>query len=147
MTGIAAGNGRASEGRYRGIAFGSELIVVKLGNPQAGGFPRTTELMQAVDYCMRKAEEYGRPIVLNLSFGNNYGSHSGTSLLETYINDMADFGRNVIVIGSGNDGAAALHTAGVVEPGNTEEIELAVSELEPTLNVQIWKNYIMVRVS
>jgi len=141
VAGIAAGNGRASGGRYRGVAFESDLIVVKLGIPGENDFPRTTELMRAVDYCVKKGQEYGRPIAINLSFGNNYGSHSGTSLLETYINDMADFGRNVIVIGSGNDGAAALHTAGAVEPGNTEEIELAVSEFEPTLNVQIWKNY------
>jgi len=141
VAGIAAGNGRASGGRYRGVAFESELLIVKLGTPGENDFPRTTELMRAIDYCVKKGQEYGRPIAINLSFGNNYGSHSGTSLLETYINDMADFGRNVIVIGSGNDGAAALHTAGIVETGNTREIELAVSEFEPTLNVQIWKNY------
>lgn len=142
VAGIAAGNGRASGGRYRGVAYESDLLIVKLGAPGENAFPRTTELMRAVDYCVKKSQEYGRPIAINLSFGNNYGSHSGTSLLETYINDMADFGRNVIVIGSGNDGAAALHTAGTVEQGITKEIELAVSEFEPTLNVQIWKNYV-----
>jgi len=141
VAGIAAGNGRASNGRYRGVAFESDLLVVKLGTPGENDFPRTTELMRAIDYCVRKSQEYSRPIAINLSFGNNYGSHSGTSLLETYINDMADFGRNVIVIGSGNDGAAALHTAGFVEEGTIKEIELAVSEFEQTLNVQIWKNY------
>lgn len=142
VAGIAAGNGRASNGRYRGVAYESDLLIVKLGTPGENDFPRTTELMRALDYCVKKSHEYGRPIAINLSFGNNYGSHSGTSLLETYINDMADFGRNVIVIGSGNDGAAALHTAGIVEAGVTKEIELAVSEFEPTLNVQIWKNYV-----
>ncbi|MBQ8279217.1 MAG: S8 family serine peptidase [Roseburia sp.] len=141
VAGIAAGNGRASNGRYRGVAFESELIVVKLGTPRENALPRTTELMSALDFCVKKSREYGRPIAINLSFGNNYGSHSGTSLLETFIDDMADFGRNVIVIGSGNDGAAALHTAGVVEPNRTSEVQLAVSEFEPTLNVQIWKNY------
>lgn len=141
VAGIAAGNGRASNGRYRGVAFESNLIIVKLGTPEENAFPRTTELMSALDFCVKKSGEYGRPIAINLSFGNNYGSHSGTSLLETYINDVADFGRNVIVIGNGNDGAAALHTAGTVETGNTKEIQLAVSEFEPTLNVQIWKNY------
>lgn len=141
VAGIAAGNGRASNGRYRGVAFESELLVVKLGNPDENTFPRTTELMRAIDFCVNESREYGKPIAINLSFGNNYGSHSGTSLLETYINDMADFGRNVIVIGSGNDGAAALHTAGTVENGRIEEVQLAVSEFEPTLNLQIWKNY------
>lgn len=141
VAGIAAGNGRASNGRYRGVAFESELLVVKLGTPGENAFPRTTELMRAIDFCVNESREYGKPIAINLSFGNNYGSHSGTSLLETYIDDMADFGRNVIVIGSGNDGAAALHTAGTVENGRIEEVQLAVSEFEPTLNLQIWKNY------
>lgn len=141
VAGIAAGNGRASEGRYRGVAFGSELLVVKLGTPQAGGFPRTSELMQAVDYCFRKAEEYGKPLVINLSFGNNYGSHSGTSLIETYLSDMANRWRSSLVIGSGNEGASAVHTAGTVVMGQTAETELAVSPYEPTLNLQIWKSY------
>lgn len=142
VAGIAAGNGRASNGRYRGVAFESDLLIVKLGIPGENDFPRTTELMRAIDFCVKKGEEYGRPIAINLSFGNNYGSHSGTSLLETYMNDMADYGRNVIVIGSGNDGAAALHTAGVVENGSVKEVQLSVSEFETTLNLQIWKNYV-----
>ena len=142
VAGIAAGNGRASNGRYRGVAFESDLLIVKLGTPGENAFPRTTELMRAIDFCVKKSGEYGSPIAINLSFGNNYGSHSGTSLLETYINDMADYGRNVIVIGSGNDGAAALHTAGMVESESVKEVQLAVSEFETTFNLQIWKNYV-----
>lgn len=75
VMGIAAGNGRASNGVYRGVAPKSDLIVVKLGNSRQEGFPRTTELMQGIDYCVRKAVELGKPLALNLSFGNNYGSH------------------------------------------------------------------------
>lgn len=142
VTGIAAGNGRASNGRYRGVAFESELLVVKLGVPLENGFPRTTELMQAVDYCLGKSTEYGKPIVVNLSFGNNYGSHSGNSLIETYLDDMANYGRTSIAAGSGNEGAAAVHTSGRVTEGQTERVELAVSEFETALNLQIWKSYV-----
>jgi len=42
VAGIAAGNGRASNGRYRGVAYESELIVVKLGVPRETSFPKTT---------------------------------------------------------------------------------------------------------
>lgn len=141
VAGIAAGNGRASEGRYRGVAYASELIIVKLGIRQEGAFPQTAELMQAVDYCIRKAEAYGRPLALNLSFGNNYGSHSGNSLLETYLDDMANYWKSSIVIGSGNEGAAATHTSGNVVMGRTENIEFAVSPYESALNLQVWKSY------
>ena len=83
---IAAGNGRGSVGGiYAGVAPESELLIVKLGNPRREGFPRTTELMQGVDYVLRKALEYRMPVAINISFGNTYGSHDGTSLLATEI--------------------------------------------------------------
>lgn len=141
VAGIAAGNGRASQGRYRGIAYESELLAVKLGTPREGGFPRTTELMQAVDYCIRRAQEYGKPLALNLSFGNNYGGHSGTSLIETYLDDMANRWKTSIVIGSGNEGASAVHTSGTVIMGQEERVEFAVRAYETSLNLQIWKSY------
>ena len=62
-------------GIYMGVAPQSELLIVKLGNPRQGGFPRTTELMQGVDYVLRKALEYRMPVAINISFGNTYGSH------------------------------------------------------------------------
>lgn len=141
VTGIAAGNGIASQGRYRGVAYESPLLIVKLGTPGERSFPRTTELMQAVDYCIRKAQEYGMPVVLNLSFGNNYGSHSGNSLLESYLDDMADYWRTSIITGSGNEGASAVHAAGTLRENVTEEVEVAVSGYEISLNLQIWKKY------
>lgn len=141
VLGIAAGNGRASGGQYRGVAPESELIVVKLGTPRAGGFPRTTELMQAVEYVYRKAAELGRPMAVNMSFGNVYGSHRGTSLLETYIDMMAARGRSVIAVGTGNEGNSGGHASGRLQEGTAEEIELFISDFETTVNLQIWKNY------
>lgn len=75
VAGIAAGNGRGSGNLYAGVAPESELIVVKMGSPMPDGFPRTTELMQAMDYVVRKALEFRMPVAINLSFGNTYGSH------------------------------------------------------------------------
>ncbi len=141
VAGIAAGNGRASNGRYRGVAYESELLIIKLGTSRENTLPRTTELMRAVDFCVNEARRLGMPIAINLSFGNSYGSHSGNSLIETFLDDMADFGKNIIAIGSGNDGASALHTAGRIVQNKSEEIEFSVSEFEPTLNLQLWKNF------
>lgn len=143
VAGIAAGNGRGSEGsRYRGAAPEAELIVVKMGNSRPGGFPRTTELMMGVDYVVRKALELKRPVAVNISFGNTYGSHDGTSLVERFLNDISDTWKNVICIGSGNEGAAAGHAAGKVSDEEESVQELAVQEREPSLNVQIWKSYV-----
>lgn len=71
VAGIAVGSGNM----YRGVAPESELLVVKLGTPRQGGFPRTTELMLGIDYIIRKAIEFGKPVAINISFGNTYGAH------------------------------------------------------------------------
>nr|WP_330407627.1 S8 family serine peptidase [Blautia argi] len=142
VLGIAAGNGRASDGVYRGVAYESELLVVKLGTAREGGFPRTTELLQGIDYAIRLAADRGQPVALNLSFGNNYGSHSGESLLETYLDNAALNGRSVICVGMGNEGNQALHTSGRVSIAEATEILLNVGEYEPGFNIQFWKHYV-----
>ena len=143
VAGIAAGNGRGSEGRrFRGAAPEAELIIVKMGAPREGGFPRTTELMRGVDYIVRKAVEFRRPVAINISFGNTYGSHDGTSLVERFLNDIADMWKNVICIGSGNEGASAGHVSGKVRRQISETVELAVQQREPALSIQIWKSYV-----
>ncbi len=141
VLGVAAGNGRASGGGYRGMAPDSGLIVVKLGSAGENGFPQTTELVQAVEYAARKAQELDRPIAINISYGNVYGSHRGTSLIETYIDMMALQGRSVIVTGTGNEGSAGGHAAGTLMEKGTQEIEFLVGEFEVFLSLQIWKNY------
>lgn len=138
---IAAGNGRESSGLYRGVAYESELIVVKLGIPLTDNFPRTTQLMEAIDFVLRTARGLGRPVAVNLSFGNTYGSHDGTSLLETFLDDMTGYGRNVIVVGTGNEGVGAGHTGGRLEMGREQTIELSVSAFENSFGVQLWKSY------
>ena len=141
VLGVAAGSDFSRGAVNRGVAYESDLLVVKMGIPRQDSFPRTTELMQGVDYLVRQAIRLGRPIAINLSFGNNYGSHRGDSLLETYLDNVSGMGKNVICVGMGNNGNDALHTGGKLSPGEIQEIELGVGAFEPTLNVQLWKNY------
>lgn len=131
---IAAGNS--------GVAYESEMIVVRLGQPKKDSFPRTTELMQAVNYVIEKAVEIGRPIAVNLSFGNTYGSHAGNSLVETYLDDMANYWKSVIVVGTGNEGNAAGHTEDILEMSKVTDIPFLVQNYETSLNIQLWKSYL-----
>ncbi|MDD5936266.1 MAG: S8 family serine peptidase [Clostridiales bacterium] len=141
VAGIAAGNGRASNGRNRGVATQSDLLVVKLGRSANDSFPSTTQLMTGVDYVIKKALELRRPVAVNLSFGNNYGSHDGRTIVEDFINDAANVWKNNIIVGTGNEGASRTHTSGVLEERVSQVIELAVGDGVPGLNLQIWKNY------
>lgn len=83
VAGIAAGSGNA----YSGVAPEAELLIVKLGLPDASSFPRTTEIMRAVTYAVNKAVELRMPLAVNLSFGNTYGAHDGSSLLERFLDN------------------------------------------------------------
>jgi len=164
VAGIAAG----SSSSYQGAAPEAELLIVKLGQPDASSFPRTTEIMRAVTYVVRKAVALQMPVVVNLSFGNTYGAHDGSSLLERFIDNVAEIGRTVICVGTGNEGNSSGHLAGSLleepisnvginapagsgtgaVPSRVEaavarpvSVELAVAEYERNLNIQLWKNY------
>ena len=162
VAGIAAGNGRASNGQYRGVAPQSSLLIVKLGLSDPDGFPHTTELMHAVDYVLQKAFALKMPVAVNLSFGNNYGSHDGASLLETYLDNVSSYWKSCIVTGTGNEGTSRIHTSGTFLTNNSRAptsdiprtpatntssrlspavIPFSVSDYEPGLNLQLWKSY------
>lgn len=111
VAGIVAGNGRAirqkesfTEGADSGMVPASDLLIVKLGVPREESFPKTTELMRAMTYLVKKAVSIGRPISVNISFGNTYGSHDGTSLLERFLDNASEVGRCVVCVGAGMKG-------------------------------------------
>ncbi|MDE7358883.1 MAG: S8 family serine peptidase, partial [Lachnospiraceae bacterium] len=161
VAGIAAGNGGEGGPAYAGVARESELIIVRLGSPRADSFPRTTELMRALTYVVNKAVELAMPVAVNLSFGNTYGAHNGTSLLERFIDNVSEIGRSVICVGSGNEGASGGHVGGslrqqgsgstgltsLVNQADTDvtnrgrRVEMTVGAYERGLNVQLWKEY------
>ena len=87
------------------------------------------------------------PLVINLSFGNGYGSHDGTSLLETFLDDISAYGRSSIVAGTGNEGDAGGHTGGWLTEGEEKTLELAIGEYETGTNIQLWKSYVITFLS
>ena len=89
VAGIAAGSG--------GAAPLASLIVVKM-RPGA----RTTDVMRGVKYIIDRAREANLPCAINISYGTNEGSHQGQSLFETYIDEMAQVWKTVIVCAAGD---------------------------------------------
>ncbi|MEG0793568.1 MAG: S8 family peptidase [Lachnospiraceae bacterium] len=136
-----SGHGTHVAGIAASIAKKAEFVVVKLGMSKKNSFPRTTQLMQAVDYCVKQAVALKKPIAINLSFGNNYGSHSGDSLLEQYLDQVSGVGKNCLIAGTGNEGFSAGHTSGRLNKKKTTEIQLGIGYYETNLNLQIWKDY------
>ena len=141
VAGIMAGNFAMDKNNNIGVATKSPILVVKLNTSTNNGFPRTTELMQAIDYVYKTAIKYQMPVSINISFGNSYGSHDGTSLLETFINNISNLWKMTISIGTGNEGSSAGHAMEMFTTGEQKKISFTVGNYERNLNLQIWKTY------
>lgn len=143
VAGIAAGNGRASAGKYRGVAYESELVIVKLEEVRSGktAVSGTARLMEAVDFCVRFAMERNQPLALNLSYGTGEGAHNGRSLTETYLNTVASMAKCVICVGTGNEGIGRTHAGGRLQEDEPVELELAIEGREKSLELELWNNY------
>lgn len=118
----------------------SELIVVKLDTAR-GPYPSTVSLLRAFTYVAKKAQAENMPVAINLSYGNTYGAHDGSSLLERFIDNITEVGRNVICIGAGNEGASAGHFAGKLSENEIQRISFAMGTYERSFSLQLWKWY------
>jgi subtilisin family serine protease len=101
VAGTAAGDGSATgasvpAGKYAGVAPGADLIVVKtdMSSP---------DVVDGVNYVFSRAAQLGRPAVVNLSLGSQWGPHDGTLPEEEELDSLAGPGR-IIVAAAGNDG-------------------------------------------
>lgn len=90
-------------GGNHGLAPEADLIMV-------ASTRRTADIIDATNYIWEKAEEMGKPCVINMSFGGTFNPHDGTSILSTTLNQMLESTRGlVIVAAAGNEGNDRSH--------------------------------------
>lgn len=119
VAGVAAGNG-LPEGVFTGIAPKAELIFVTYNNDRPIG--GSAFLLDAIRYIIERARHSGKPVVINLSQGDNLGAHDGTSLLEKAINYIAEKEGILIVNSAGNERNGQRHARGQVLLGKDHEL-------------------------
>ena len=116
VAGIAAGNGLSManaspflQGRYTGVAPDADLIMVRINDTTSDYFQA---VIDAVNYIYTKADQMGRPCVINTSIGTYYGSHDGRDMAAEAIDAMltAKNGR-VLVAAAGNAGGINYHVS------------------------------------
>lgn len=86
VTGAGAGNGSAT-GNFTGVAPKSDIIVI------AVDFTRVNwraSIADACEFIFNKADEFGKPVVINASLGSAYGSHDGLDATALFIDDMIE---------------------------------------------------------
>ena len=110
VAGIACGNG-TTVNNYKGMAPNSDIIVVKMKlNVPDNDF--LSSLVDAVKYVFDKADEMGKPAVINISLGTYFGSHDGRDIQAQAIANLIDqpstYG-HMVVASAGNAGTAPIH--------------------------------------
>jgi subtilisin family serine protease len=116
VAGTAAGNGRVNSD-YIGVAPNADIVFVK-GVREAssdGGFS-DVDVVDGVEWMFDKAEALGKPVVVNLSLGGNYGPLDGTSAYETMLSSLSGPGQ-IIVAAAGNEGSDYIHAGGTISSG------------------------------
>lgn len=141
VTGVAAGNGRASGGNYIGGAPESSLLIVRLRQNISHYFTSDTNLMRGIKYAIDTATRLNMPLVINISYGTNQGSHDGSSLFEQYINAMADRWKTTIVIPTGNEGVTGKHFQGRVSTGDYIDVQFTVQSSLDRLSITMLKSF------
>jgi subtilisin family serine protease len=103
-----AGHGTHISGIASAIAPQAQIIAVK-------SHLFDDQIIDAVDYIFKKAQEVGMPAVVNMSFGGHRGPHDGRSLLDQGLMEIiaSERGR-AAVAAAGNDGGSLVHAGGTL---------------------------------
>lgn len=108
VAGIAAGDGSGGSAfQYAGVAPEADIIAVKGGDFSFS----TADIISGLQYIFARADQLGRPAVVNLSLGTLFGPHDGTEAEEQAIDALSGPG-HIVVIAAGNDGSNPTATTG-----------------------------------
>ena len=137
-----SGHGTAVAGIIKSIVPKAKIIVVKLSESKNFGSSKTTSIMLGITYAVKKSMEEGLPLVINLSYGNNYGDHDSGAILEKYIDAVSELSKISVVTGMGNEGTTARHTAFDINEKTWHMEDFFVSPFEQGVNIQIWRKFV-----
>ncbi len=84
-----------------GIAPGADLVIFMTDLSDV-------DIIEGLRWIKRKAQELGKPAVVNMSLGGHYDPHDGTGLLDRKIDELSGPGF-VVVVAAGNEGSTPIH--------------------------------------
>ena len=129
VAGTAAGNGAStSDKRNAGIAPEADLIIVRGG---VNGFSQNN-IINGLEFFKKKAQDLGKPIVVNMSLGGHYDGHDGTGPEGTAVNNFPGTGR-VVVIAAGNEGGDLIHVRRNILDGASQTINFNIPNYTATM--------------
>jgi subtilisin family serine protease len=121
VTGIAAGNGMASGGKYAGTAPAADIVFVKLD------FDNQSGIADAVNWIFSVSKSYNLPCAVNLSLGTQSGSHTTNDAFNLFMDSVVNYygaAGHVIVWAAGNEGSEPLHASNRVSTVSNTSIAM-----------------------
>lgn len=139
VAGIAASTGNGS--KYVGIAPKADIVFVRVTRGASEGI-ENDDLVRAVEFMFDRATAEGRPMVVNLSLGSDFGPHDGSFLWEQAI--AAQVGHehpgHIVVAAAGNSGSIVetpIHQSVRVTPGARMRVPIRTHGADEG-SVQVW---------
>lgn len=116
VLGVAAGDGSATGGgvppyTYAGVAPRADLIFVNTNFS-------STRMVDGVSYIFQRAAALGKPAIVNISGGTQFGPHDGTSAFESALAGLSGPG-HLITKSAGNVRRELRHAEAVVGEGDS----------------------------
>jgi subtilisin family serine protease len=130
---IAAGDGRGPY-THVGVAPEADIIVVKHLDTQAspsgplGPIGPDQLFIDSVNYVLQVADDLGKPVVINLSFGSSLGPHDGFTNVEDFLTTTftPPPAGKICVAAAGNDGDKSQHATIVFTAAASIDIPLEI---------------------
>jgi subtilisin family serine protease len=149
LAGIAVGN-EVPDKKFSGVVPEADLIIVKLkqAKPALRNFYvipsdvpcfQENDIIWAMDYVMKTARKFNRPLAICLGIGTSQGSHDGRGPMSNDLLIRADIPEITITIAAGNEGNLRRHFYSTVESFQSPvTVDLNVGEKEPGFSMELW---------
>jgi serine protease AprX len=130
---IAAGSGRTSGGRYRGIASEAQLVLIKVSTPK--GQIKETDILRGLRWLLDTHRRLNARVV-NISVGGDFASPDPNHPLHKIIRKLVQAGVTVVIAAGNRDGAPLLPPASAAEA-----ITVGGIDDHNSLDSQLWTPY------
>lgn len=134
--GIASGFEVLGQKGMHGAAPGAWLMSLKIGdNRLSGGSTRTEGMKRAFEYAASFEEDYGIPVVVNLSYGIS-SVQEGDDAMGTYLNQMLAENPTLYVCTSAGNAGPGLSTVGL--PATSYSVISAGAYISPAMGADLY---------
>ncbi|MDF2472842.1 MAG: hypothetical protein K0R21_624 [Anaerocolumna sp.] len=149
LAGIAAGN-EVPENEFSGVAPDSDLIIVKLKQaktalreflqiPLDANCYQENDILWALDYVLKVARKFRRPVAICIGLGTSQGSLDGKGPLNNMLSFFGDFPGVAITVPAGNEGNKRGHFFGTIpRTSRSSTVELNIGENESGFTMELW---------